>query len=99
VSGCLLGGDPAWMDAHRELRELHIRKSATYGRDDDPLRNFTAVAEVTGKPPEYYVALRMVEKLVRTLNMIDAGDGDSVKEWPDLASLALCGEALRRRRA
>ena len=95
---CLLGGDEKWMDAHRELRALHIRKSATYGRDGDRFANFTAVAYATGKPPEYYVALRMIEKLARTVNMIDAGDADSVKEWADLASLGLCGEALRRRR-
>lgn len=94
---CLLGADPAWLDAHREIRALHVRKSATYGTDSDRFRNFTAVSEVTGKPPEYYVALRMLEKLVRVVNMIDAGDAAAVKEWSDLASLGLVGEALRRR--
>lgn len=98
VSNCLLGGDPLWMDAHRELRALHIRKSATYGRDDDRFRNFTALASVTGEPPERYAIMRIIEKSVRALNMIDAGDADAVKEYADIASLGLCAEALRRRR-
>lgn len=91
------GGDPGWLDAHRALVELHLRKSSTYGDDTDPFANFTAVAAKTGRAPEYYVAERMVEKLTRALNQMDAGDAAAVKEWPDLAGLALCGESLRRR--
>lgn len=91
------GGDSDWLDAHAELRALHVRKSATYGTDTDRFENFSAVAEANGQPPEYYVAERMLEKLTRAFNMIRAGDSRAVKEWLDLASLALCAEALRRR--
>ena len=96
---CLLNGDPLWMEAHHELRDLHLRKSATYGRDDDRFRNFTAVASLAGGPPERYALLRIIEKATRALNMIDAGDADAVAEYPDIGSLGLCCEALRRRRA
>lgn len=91
-------GDPGWLEAHAELPPLHKRKSATYGHSEDSFANFTATEAVTGKPPEYAVALRMVEKLVRVVNMIDAGAEGDVREWLDLSSLALIGEALRRRR-
>lgn len=107
VSGCCsscspsgstpTGGDSGWLDAHGELRELHFRKSATYGNDQDPLGNFTAIAEATGRPAERYVWERIMEKTVRALNMIDRGLAAQVKEAPDVASLALCAEALRRR--
>jgi hypothetical protein len=92
------GGDFGWLAAHADLLELHIRKSATYGTDDDRLANFTETAYILRKPPEYPIASRMIEKLSRTVHMLDAGDADLVKEWPDLASLALCAESLRRRR-
>jgi hypothetical protein len=90
-------GDPLWIEAHAELAALHERKSATYGTDQEKFSNFIAVATVTGRPPELYIAERMIEKLTRTVNMIQAGDAQAVKEWPDLASLALCAEAIRRR--
>ncbi len=94
----MTGGDPGWIKAHRELLPLHILKSSSYGSDEDRLYNFTAVSEVTDLPSEYYVALRIIEKLTRTVLMIENGDSMDVEEWMDCASLALCGEALRRRR-
>ena len=90
-------GDPGWLMAHGALLELHRDKSSTYGTGADPLANFTAVAAITGDPPELYVALRMIEKLSRAVNQIRAGSPLDVAEWPDLAGLALCGEALRIR--
>lgn len=90
--------DPLWFEAWEALGELHERKSSTYGSPDDPLRNFTEVGDLTGEPAERYALLRIVEKATRALNMIDAGDADAVKEYPDMASLALCCEALRLRR-
>jgi hypothetical protein len=89
--------DPGWLAAHRSLIALHLNKSGTYGTGGDRFANFSAVAEKTGRPPEYYVAERMIEKLTRAVNQMDAGDAAAVKEWPDLAGLALCGEALRAR--
>ena len=91
-------GDPNWHDAHDELKALHVRKSATYGTDSDPLANFTEVAKIAGHDPERYVLLRIVEKCARALHMLDIDEAEAVKEYPDIASLALCGEALRRRR-
>jgi hypothetical protein len=84
--------------AHAELRSLHIEKSSTYGTDEDRLANFTESGLVLGKPPEYAVLVRCLDKLSRAVHMIEAGRADEVKEYPDLASLALCAEALRRRR-
>ena len=92
-------GDPNWLAAHRELEALHREKSATYGTTTDPLANFTDVAHLTGHVPERYALERLVEKASRALHMINAGNGWGVKEYPDMASLALCCEALRRRRA
>lgn len=93
-----MSGDPNWIAAHAELLPLHLRKSSTYGNDYDPLANFMMVADFNGDDPEVYVIARIVEKLTRTSNMIRAGRAVEVKEYLDVASLALCAEALRRRR-
>lgn len=90
--------DPGWIGGWRELKHMHQRKSSTYGDDAEPLANFTKLATLTGAVPERYALERLVEKSVRALHMIDAGDADGVAEYPDIASLALCAEALRRRR-
>ena len=92
-------GDRRWHAAHAELRKLHVNKSSTYGTDEDPLANFTAVAAKNGQPPEFYALERIEEKLTRAMNMIRAGKAGAVKEYPDIASLALCAEALLRRRS
>ncbi len=52
---------------------------------------------MTGEAAERYVLERIVEKATRALNMLAAGSGPRVREYPDMASLALCAEALRRR--
>ena len=92
-------GDPDWLAAHADLRMLHADKSASYGTADDRLANFTSLAEQTGDAPERYVLERIIEKAGRALNIIAAGDPYLVAEYPDLASLSLCAEALRRRRS
>mgnify|MGYP001606125155 FL=1 len=89
-------GDPNWLQAWEELCPLHLSKSSTYGTAADPLSNFTQVAAQTGNPAEWYVAERMLEKLHRAFNIMRS-DPSAVEEWPDIASLALCAEALRRR--
>jgi hypothetical protein len=90
--------DPYWLAAHHELRALHVDKSSTYGVRGDRFANFTAVAEATGAVPERYALERIVEKATRALNMIDVGREDDVVEYPDLAALSLCCEAIQRRR-
>lgn len=91
-------GDPNWLAAHAELVALHVRKSATYGTVGEPLLNFVEIGLATGRPPERYVWERLLEKTIRALNMIDAGLENDVVEAMDASSLALCAEALRRRR-
>lgn len=91
-------GDQHWHAAHGELRELHVEKSSTYGNDADPLANFTESAQILGKPAEYAVLVRILDKVARAVHMIDAGRATDVKEYPDIASLALCAEALLQRR-
>lgn len=90
--------DPGWIAAWRGLKHLHMRKSATYGTDDDRLANFTAVAQATGEPPELYVLERMLEKVTRSINMVKSGLADEVREYDDLSSLGLCAKALQQRR-
>lgn len=93
-----VSGDPNWLAGWRELELLHRRKSSTYGTEDDALANFVKIGEAKAQDPEVYVLDRMMEKLIRCMHMLQAGDGGKIEEWPDLASLALCAEALRRRR-
>lgn len=94
MNGC----DQHWLHVHAALPELHARKSATYGTGDDRFANFTAVAAITGAAPERYALERLVEKATRALNMIDAGIADDVREYADIASLALVCAALQHKR-
>lgn len=89
--------DIDFRDAHRSLLRLHAEKSSTYGSDDDRLANFAAVAGVTGRPPEVYALERIVEKASRAIHMLSSGQGLEVREYMDIAGLALCAEALLRR--
>lgn len=95
---CILDADPHWVEAWQRLKALHVEKSSRYGREDDRLANFTAVAHVTGDAPERYPLLRIVEKCERALNMLAHGEALAVEEYEDIASLALCAHALQARR-
>jgi hypothetical protein len=91
-------GDPNWLAAHRELRPLHIEKSSGYGTGADPLANFTAVAAASGRPAFAYPIERLIEKAARCESLIAQGrHAELEEEFKDMASLALCAEALRRR--
>lgn len=91
-------GDPDWLEAHRELVELHIEKSSGYGTGEDPLANFTAVAGMTGDPPWLYPLRRSVEKLARCESLYRQGrHSELAEEFSDLAGLALCAAALLQR--
>lgn len=92
------GADPGWLEVHRELTDLHVEKSSTYGHDSDRLANFTGLADITGEPEELGPLMRLTEKAIRALNMIRAGNADAVREYADMASLGIICEALRRRR-
>lgn len=91
-------GDPDWLDAHRELVDLHIEKSSGYGTGEDPLANFTAVAALSGDPAWLYPLRRSVEKLARCESLYRQGRHAALaEEFRDLAGLALCADALLRR--
>jgi hypothetical protein len=47
-----------------EMRELHLRKGADYGRDDDPFANITA-SEQWGIPAWQGAMMRGTDKIVR----------------------------------
>lgn len=100
AGGCCAppAGDPGWHEVHRELAALHSEKSSTYGNAADAFANYTGTAEAFGEPDEFAPALRIHEKLIRAINMLRAGRADEIKEWPDIAALAIGAEALRRRR-
>lgn len=93
------GADPDWYATWATLGELHVEKSATYGDDRDRFRNFSDVAALKDELPVEAVLGRIVEKASRALTMIRAGRELDVGEYPDMASLALIAEALRRKAA
>jgi len=91
-------GDGGWWEAWAELYPMHVDKSGTYGNQADALANYVNTSEQLGQPDEYTPMARIIEKLERARNMVLAGRADEVKEWPDIAALAIGAEALRRRR-
>jgi hypothetical protein len=91
-------GDPHWLDTHAELLDMHFEKSGGYGTGEDPLANFVAVAAANGKSPYMYALDRMTEKIARCRSLEAQGRIDELgEEFPDLAGLSICAEALRRR--
>jgi hypothetical protein len=91
-------GDPHWLSAHAELVAVHTEKSGGYGTGADQLANFTGVSAISGDPAWLYPCRRMVEKLTRVESLAAQNRTDELaEEFMDIASLALCAEALRRR--
>lgn len=93
--------DPSGSDQYsailKELEELHSLKSGGYGTGEDPYNNFSAVAVLTGQPRYLYATLRAIEKLTRVLSLHEQGRVEELsEEFTDIASLAICAEALRR---
>ena len=83
---------------HDELVDVHVQKSKGYGNGTDPLANYTAVGAINGRPPYMYAVDRIIEKLTRVQSLEAQGRTDELEEeFKDVASLALCAEALRRR--
>lgn len=93
-----MSGDPGWVKVHAELLPLHESKSDSYGTPEDAMSNYTTTAQAFGEPDEFPCALRIHEKLIRCENLLRAGRADEIKEWTDIAALAIGAEALRRRR-
>jgi len=94
-----LSGDPGWIQAWSELRDLHELKAADYGNADDSFANYVQASGAVGEPDEFVCWLRILEKAHRALNLIRAGRANENAEGPDVAALAIGAEALRRRRS
>jgi hypothetical protein len=92
-----LGGHPEYVALLTELHDLHKLKSGGYGTDEDAFANFTAVASRRNQPRFLYALDRLVEKVTRCDSLIAQGRYDELGvEFSDIASLALCCEAMRR---
>lgn len=92
--------DAVYVQLLDELLDLHYTKSGGYGTSSDPLANFTAIADATGEPAWRYPRRRALEKLTRIDSLEAQGRVDELEEEHlDVASLMLCAEVLRRRRA
>jgi hypothetical protein len=77
---------------------VHEEKSGGYGTGDDPLANYVAVGVSNGRAPFMYALDRMTEKITRCQSLYQQGRvAELEEEFKDMASLALCAEALRRR--
>lgn len=98
TGGNLVGsGDPEYLKLLDDLRNLHLLKSGGYGTDEDPMANFSAVADATGEPRYLYAIHRSIEKLTRCLSLHAQGrSGELGEEFTDTASLLLCAESMRR---
>lgn len=92
-----MSGHPGYTAILDELAALHREKSGGYGRPDDAFANFTAVGLISRQPRFAYPVCRMVEKLSRCLSLLEQGRcGELGEEFLDVASLAVCAEAMRR---
>lgn len=83
---------------HEEIRALHAKKGADYGRDKDPLANLRA-AEDFGFPAWVGVALRMRDKMHRIQTFVQKGvlANESIEDaFLDMANYAMLGLALYR---
>lgn len=84
-------GDADYLAILDEMRELHLKKSADYGRGSDPLANLRGSAKI-GIPPWKAAWLRAMDKIHRiesyclTGQLANEGVEDSLK---DLAAYAL----------
>lgn len=91
------GGHPEYVRLLEERLALHIEKSGSYGTEDDPMRNFSIVADLTGQPRYLYPVHRALEKLTRVLSLHAQGrTGELEEEFVDVASLLDCATAMVR---
>lgn len=91
-------GHPGFLKLLDEVREMHCRKAADYGRGADPLANCRA-AEEFGLPAWLGVAVRMNDKLHRIKSFCQNGElkNESIEDsFMDLAAYALIALTLYR---
>lgn len=92
------GGHPGYLALLDEMKELHVRKAADYGRGADPFANVRASARF-GIPGWVGVMVRANDKMERIQSFIANGSlkNESVEDsLKDLAAYALIALALRR---
>ena len=94
-------GDPKFLAALDELRELHLSKGGDYADLDDPLRNYAVSAKDNGIQAWRAAQLRFSEKYHRLINLSKDGREPNHESLDDtlldLAALALIIRSLRGR--
>lgn len=93
-----MAGHAGYLKLLDEMRELHCRKSADYGRGSDPFANCRASADF-GMPAWVGVMVRAGDKMHRIKSFIANGNlaNESVEDsLMDLAAYALIALTLRR---
>lgn len=92
------GGDQRYLAILDEMRELHIKKSADYGRGQDPLANLRASTEL-GIPAWKGAIVRAMDKVLRIKSYCVNGklENESLEDsLKDLAAYALLALVLYR---
>jgi hypothetical protein len=92
------GGHPGYLKLLDEMRALHVRKAADYGRAVDPLANVRAAADF-GIPAWVGVMVRANDKMHRIKSFLQNGSlkNESVEDsLMDLAAYALIALVLYR---
>lgn len=84
-------GDPRFLEVLDEMAQIHIRKSADYGDQDDPLANVRASAD-WGVDPWVGTMIRATDKVIRLQSLLANGklENESARDsFLDLASYAI----------
>lgn len=92
------GGHPEYLKLLDEMKELHCRKAADYGRGKDPFANVRAGADF-GVPAWVGVMIRANDKMHRIKSFLANGSlkNESVEDsLKDLAAYALIALVLYR---
>ena len=93
-------GHPEYLRILDQMRDMHVRKSADYGRGEDPLANLRGSAEF-GIPPWVGTVIRATDKVHRLKSFVANGTlkNESVEDsLLDLASYAILALILYRER-
>jgi hypothetical protein len=91
-------GHPEYLSLLRELRDLHCKKSADYGRGHDPFANMRA-SQAFGIAPWIGAMIRANDKMHRIQSFLQNGSlaNESVEDsLKDLTAYALIALALFR---
>ena len=89
-------GDPRFLAILDEMRDVHIRKSADYGDQTDPLANVRASAD-WGISPWVGTMIRATDKIIRLQSLLNNGklENESARDsLIDLASYAIIALVL-----